>query len=167
MDKILFVRPQMKVTVRPAAAEDIASVTEVLCASRREYLPYAPMAHTENEVREWIATVLIPGGGVYVAEHESQVVAMLAISHDQDGGWIDQLYVRPGYTGQSVGAQLLRLAHARLTPPIRLFTFQANAGARHFYECQGYRAVRFTDGEGNEERCPDVLYEWRGAEAAA
>jgi GNAT superfamily N-acetyltransferase len=125
------------------------------------------MAHTEDEVRGWIGDVLIPGGGVYLVETEGQVVAMLAVSHDQDGSWIDQLYVRPGYTGRGIGARLLRLAHERLRPPIRLFTFQANSGARRFYERQGYKAVQFTDGAGNEERCPDVLYEWRGAEAAA
>ena len=43
--------------------------------------------------------------------------------------------------------------------PIRLYTFQANLGARRFYERHGFSAIEFTDGEGNRERCPDVLYE--------
>jgi ribosomal protein S18 acetylase RimI-like enzyme len=73
----------------------------------------------------------------------------------------------PGHTGQGVGAQLLQAAHGRLMPPIRLYTFQANTGARRFYERHGYKAIALTDGSGNEERCPDVLYEWRGADAAA
>jgi len=160
-------RPQMQVTLRPAVAEDTAAIAEVLCESRRAYLPYAPMAHTEDEVRGWIGEVLIPGGGVHVAEVERQVVAILAISRQEDASWIDHLYVRPGCTGQGFGVQLLRFAHERLKPPIRLFTFQANSGARHFYGRQGYKAVFFTDGADNEERCPDVLYEWRGADASA
>ncbi len=151
-----------QVTVRAATAGDVIAVVEVLCESRRVYLPFAPMAHGDDEVRAWMAEVLIPGGGVYVAEREHRVIAMLAISHDHEGGWIDQIYVRPGCTGQGVGLQLLQIAHQKLGPPIRLYTFQANAGARRFYERQGYQAVQFTDGAGNEERCPDVLYEWRG-----
>ena len=53
------------------------------------------------------------------------------------------------------------LAHAMRTLelPIRLYTFQANVGARRFYERHGFVAIEFTDGHANEERCPDVLYE--------
>jgi hypothetical protein len=29
------------------------------------------------------------------------------------------------------------------------------------YESRGFRAIAFGDGAGNEEKCPDVLYEWR------
>jgi GNAT superfamily N-acetyltransferase len=156
----------MQVTVRPASQQDANAVAEVLCGSRREHLAFAPMAHTPAEVRQWIAEILIPGGGVYVATHDDQVVAMLAISSGQEHQWIDQLYVMPGHTGQGVGAQLLQAAHDKLKPPIRLYTFQANAGARRFYERHGYKAIALTDGAGNEERCPDVLYEWGGTDAA-
>ncbi|MGE3511045.1 MAG: histone acetyltransferase, partial [Vicinamibacterales bacterium] len=31
---------------------------------------------------------------------------------------------------------------------------------RVFYERHGFVAVAFGDGSGNEERCPDILYEW-------
>ena len=43
---------------------------------------------------------------------------------------------------------------------MQLWTFQQNARARRFYEERGFRAVEFTDGEGNEEKTPDVRYEW-------
>ncbi len=157
----------MQVTARPASPQDADAVVRVLCESRRTFLAFAPMAHAPEEVREWIAEVLIPGGGVYVATHGDQVVAMLAISSGQEQQWIDQLYVLPGHTGQGIGALLLQTAHGKLKPPIRLYTFQANAGARRFYECHGYKAIEFSDGSSNEERCPDVLYEWRGVDAAA
>lgn len=152
--------------LRRAAVADAPAVAEVLCESRRQHLPYAPMAHAPDEVRQWLAEVLIPAGGVYLAESQGRAVAMLALSQDAAAGWIDQLYVRPGWTGRGIGAQLLRLAHATLVPPVCLYTFQANAGARRFYERCGYRVVHCSDGSGNEERCPDVLYEWRGAGAA-
>lgn len=155
----------MQLNLRPAVQADASTVAEVLCESRQWYLP--PMVQTDEEVRRWIADILIPRGDVYVAENQGQVVAMLAISHGESGGWIDQLYVRPGYAGQGIGERLLRVAHSKLKPPVRLYTFQANARARRFYERHGYEAVRFTDGGGNEERSPDVLYERRGVEDAA
>ena len=45
--------------------------------------------------------------------------------------------------------------------PIRLYTFQCNEAARHFYEHHGFRAIAYSDGSGNEEKCPDILYEWQ------
>ena len=42
-----------------------------------------------------------------------------------------------------------------------LWTFQQNAGARRFYERHGLAAIEFTEGEGNEEKTPDVRYEWK------
>jgi hypothetical protein len=51
-----------------------------------------------------------------------------------------------------------------LEPPVRLYVFQANIRARQFYERHGFSAIDFGDGSLNEERCPDVLYEWRAAQ---
>jgi ribosomal protein S18 acetylase RimI-like enzyme len=63
--------------------------------------------------------------------------------------------------GQGIGKLLLEGALAHLQLPVRLYTFQANTGARRFYERHGFVAIEFSDGQGNEEKCPDVLYEWR------
>lgn len=161
------VRPQMPPSVRLATLQDAEAIAHVLCQSRSEFLAFAPMAHTPDEVLGWLANELIPAGGVSVATLDGHVVAMLAVSKSPTGGWIDQLYVKPGYTGQGIGEVLLRSAQATLGPPVRLFTFQANARARRFYERHGYVAVRYSDGSSNEERCPDVLYEWWGPDAAA
>lgn len=125
------------------------------------------MVHSPAEVHDWIAQSLIPGGGVWVAVLGVQVVAMMAVSSEGAERWIEQLYVQPGCTGQGIGAQLLGMAHRVLMPPVRLYTFQANDGARRFYERHGYRVLCYSDGAGNEERCADVLYEWRGDAPAA
>lgn len=156
----------MTITLRPAGAPDAEAVAQVLIESRNAFLPFAPMAHPAAEVRAWIATVLIPAGGVHVAICAGQTVGVLALSNDAGQAWIDQLYVPPGHTSRGIGAQLLQLAHRQLQAPIRLYTFQANTGAHRFYERHGYQAIAFTDGADNEERCPDVLYEWRGAAQA-
>ena len=69
--------------------------------------------------------------------------------------------VEPALVGGGIGALLLAHALRTLPLPIRLYTFQANAGARRFYERHGFCIVELTDGSANEERCPDVLYELR------
>ncbi|MCF8469656.1 MAG: hypothetical protein K9G30_02600 [Parvibaculum sp.] len=43
-----------------------------------------------------------------------------------------------------------------------LWTFQANLGARRFYERHGLNEARRTGGTENEEKLPDILYEWHG-----
>jgi DTW domain-containing protein YfiP/ribosomal protein S18 acetylase RimI-like enzyme len=147
------------VPVRLATAMDGAAVAEVLMESRLAFMPYAPSAHTPDEDRNWVRNYLIPRGNVFVSSRDERVVAVLAVSRDQGFSWIDQLYVLPGFEAQGLGLALLHHAHAMLERPIRLYTFQANTVARHFYERHGYKAIQYTDGSSNEERCPDVLYE--------
>jgi GNAT superfamily N-acetyltransferase len=149
--------------LRPASAADAAAVADVYLASRRADVAFAPLAHGEADVRDWIAAVLLPGGGVFVAESGGDVVAMMAVSRDQAAGWIDQLYVAPEWTGRGIGRRLMALARLQLGAPIRLYTFQASGGARRFYEREGFTAVAFGDGSANEEGKPDVRYEWAGA----
>lgn len=149
----------MSTMLRAAVAEDSAHVAEVLLASRKAFLPYAPLAHTDTEVRKWVREVLVPAGNVTVACAGSVVVGVLATVREPDVSWIDQLYVMPGHTGQGIGSALLAHALAALEPPVRLYTFQANTRARSFYERHGFHAIAFSDGAANEERCPDVLYE--------
>ena len=151
--------------LRPATPQDADRVATVIIESRRAFLPYAPMAHPEASVRQWVRDELVAGGGVWVWQAGADVVGVLATSAADGVSWIDQLYVLPGCTGAGIGARLLLHAHGLLTPPIRLYTFAANQGARRFYERHGYQALAFTDGSDNEELCPDVLYERQACKA--
>ena len=153
--------------LRHARPEDADAVATVLIESRRTFLPFAPSAHPEVEVRAWVRDVLIPRSSVVVCEEGGTVVGVLSTSADAEASWIDQLYVLPGRTSQGIGGRLLQLAHDSLELPIRLYTFQENMGARRFYERHGYRAIKFTDGQGNEEKCPDVLFELAAPQAEA
>jgi hypothetical protein len=56
---------------------------------------------------------------------------------------------------------LIELAQRERPGGLELWTFQANQGARRFYERHGFEAIELTDGSGNEERTPDVRYAWR------
>jgi len=148
----------MKVTLRPATAADAPRVASLLIDTRAAFMPYAPSAHPDDELREWVASHLVPSGGVTVAQAQGRVIAAMATETGDTGAWITQMAVDPSHVGRGIGAQLLAHALRSLARPIRLHTFQANAGARRFYERHGFVAIAFTDGQANEERCPDVLY---------
>ena len=152
----------MNAALRQARPSDALSVADVLLLSRKAFLPFAPLVHSDDEVRQWIAGVLIPSGGVIVSAVAGEVVGMLALSRESACGWIDQLYLHPSVVGRGIGSQLIERAKQELGSPIRLYTFHANTASRRFYERCGFRAIAFSDGHANEERCPDVLYEYVG-----
>lgn len=111
----------------------------------------------------WLAELLIPAGGTWVAlAPDGEPLAFISLSVDALGcGWIEQLYVWPGQTGQGHGRRLLMHALARLPEQVRLYTFEANAGAQRFYARHGFATIARGDGRGNEEGCPDLLMERR------
>jgi GNAT superfamily N-acetyltransferase len=149
----------MTLRLRPATMADAPLIAQILIDTRAAFMPYAPSAHSDPELHAWVAERLVPGGGVTVAQCRGTVVAVMATEHTDAAAWISQMAVTPSLVGQGIGRRLLAHALATLPSPIRLYTFQANTGARRFYERHGFRAIRFGDGRDNEERCPDVLYE--------
>jgi GNAT superfamily N-acetyltransferase len=151
----------VNISIRPAITADAPQVASVLLTSRKISLPFAPLAHTDAEVRAWVRDVLIPAGGVTVACEDNTVIGMIDAAHEPGVSWIHQLYVAPSRVGRGIGTQLLAQALTLLPRPIRLYTFQQNSGSRRFYERHGFVAIALSDGAANEERCPDVLYELR------
>ena len=149
------------VDVRAATLSDADAVADVYLRSRKELVACAPLVHSDEAVREWIRRHVIPAGNTTVAVVDGLVVGLLAVSQGTDCGWIDQLYLLPAWLERGIGTRLLDLARSELRPPIRLYTFQCNERARCFYERRGFNAIAFGDGSGNEEKCPDILYEWR------
>jgi ribosomal protein S18 acetylase RimI-like enzyme len=147
------------IEVVPATADDHAQIADLYVASRADALPGLRRVRDDDQDRAWIRDVVLQRGQVWVARRGGQVVGFLAL----DGEDLDQLYLLPGSYRQGVGSALLAKAKAASPSRLHLYTFQINARARAFYEAHGFRAVRFGDGSLNEEREPDVLYEWQGA----
>ena len=141
--------------VRPAGPEDAETVADVFIASF-EGLTFLPMLHSPDEHLAFVRG-LVEKDEVWVAEDGGHVVGMAVLCDDM----LSHLYVHPDAQGRGAGRALLEQAKARRPGGFTLWVFQQNAGARRFYERHGLRAVRFTDGSGNEEKTPDALYEWR------
>jgi GNAT superfamily N-acetyltransferase len=158
--------PAPGVTLRTASLADAEPVARILIDTRSAFMPYAPSAHPDDELRAWVRDRLLPSGGVTVAEQDGRVLATMATSLEGGVSWITQMAVAPAFVNHRIGSLLLSRALRTLTRPIRLHTFQANAGARRFYERHGFVPIAFTDGLANEEHCPDVLYELRAPHGA-
>ena len=146
----------LDVALLPATSHDADEVARIHLAARADALPYLPRLHTSDEVRTWIAGVVLPRCRVWIARRDGLAVGFLAL----DGDELDQLYVLPGRTWQGIGSRLLALTKLESPGRLRLFTFQRNAGARAFYEAHDFQAVAFSDGSRNEEREPDIRYLW-------
>lgn len=149
---------ETEISIRRASANDAIETAAVFTAAFAS-MPFVPKIHSADEDRAFIAG-LIQQAEVWLAIRDARVIGLACL----DGDWLAQLYVRPDFHNRGAGAALL--AHVKEERPggFQLWTFQANTGARRFYERHGCVAVEFTDGVNNEEKTPDVRYAWRGAQ---
>jgi GNAT superfamily N-acetyltransferase len=131
-------------------------VAEVWLRSFAAALPGVHRAHSDDEVRRWVADVLLSTHDAWVADDDGTVAGVLALSD----GWLDQLYLDPDCRGQRLGDRFVALAKSRQPRGLQLWTFQVNEPARRFYRRHGFVEVERTDGAGNEEREPDVRLAW-------
>jgi GNAT superfamily N-acetyltransferase len=148
----------MPLILRRATSADATELTEVYLRSRNTLASYAPLAHSEAAVRDWVANILIPTGSVTVAVNDDRLVGMAAHSIVDGVAWLDQLYVCPQFKQQGIGTSLLASVKSQTDGKLQLYTFQMNHDAAAFYERHGFVAIAYSDGSRNEEGCPDVLY---------
>jgi GNAT superfamily N-acetyltransferase len=141
------------VHAEPADADGVA---RVYLASFGETYDF-PLAHSDDDVRVWVAEHVIPELETWVAKVDGEVVGVMALSN----AVLEQLYIHPERAGVGIGSRLLELAKERRPNGLELWTFQVNAGARRFYGRHGFEEVEWTDGSGNEEGQPDVRCVWR------
>jgi GNAT superfamily N-acetyltransferase len=145
----------MLLELRRANSDDADAIAVVFSSSFR-LLTFLPAVRTDAQRRWFIANVVLRECDVTVAEDESGIVSFLA----RLGEEVRLLYTRPDRLGTGAGTQLIEAAKASGVAALELWCFQANARARRFYEARGFRVIRVTNGETNEEKTPDVRYRW-------
>ena len=130
-------------------ADEIVSIFEPSFAT----LDFLPRLHSHEENLAFFRRQILDGEAYLLGRGFALV----------QGDVLMHLYVHPDALGTGVGHALFE--HVKTVRPagFEFWVFQQNERARRFYEAHGARAVRFTNGELNEERTPDVLYEWRPA----
>ncbi len=85
---------------------------------------------------------------------EETVVGMIAYNETE----ISQLYVHIDYQGMGIGQLLLNKVKAQSSGKLTLYTFEVNKHAQQFYEKNGFEIIG--RGHENEEKLPDIQYEW-------
>ena len=134
--------------------DDAGGIAAVFSSSLR-LLTFLPVLHTVEEDRRFIENIILECE-VIVAEGDPGIVSFLALNGEE----IRLLYSHPDFIGSGAGSLLLDAVKKSSVAALELWCFQANERARRFYEERGFRAVRFTDGQDNEEKVPDVRYRW-------
>jgi GNAT superfamily N-acetyltransferase len=145
------------VTFRRAVDSDAIAMADVWLRSYAAALPTIRRAHTDDEVRDWFSSVVVPGREAWVAT-AGGLLAGLMVLGDTD---LEQLYLDPSWRGRGLGDRFIEVAKLRRPLGMSLWTFQVNGSAQRFYERHGFVAVEWTDGRDNEEHEPDIQYVWR------
>lgn len=146
--------------LRRATAADAEAVGSLFLASRAASLPAVANHISDAEARQYLAGVVRnPAYAVWAAEQDGLLLGFVALRD----GWLDHLYVRPGWYRHGIGRALLDRAKQASPGGLRVFCFQCNDRARAFYASQGLAAVPGSErGEAN----PDVEYRWVTSQAA-
>lgn len=149
-------------TLRPARHNDAGECASVYLRARRFALPDVPVVHDDSEVRRWMADDVIAHADVTVAEVDGTVVGLMVLDRHarSQTGWIEQLYLDPSWMGRGLGDRFV--AHAKAASPrgLQLWTFEVNEPAQRFYARHGFVVAERTEGSANEERAPDVRFQW-------
>jgi putative acetyltransferase len=145
----------LPIPLRRLSLDDMDRAATIHRTAFDQRLPWLAGLHTPAEDRAFFRNQIFAECKVWGALAE-EIIGFIAFRE----GWVDQLYVLPQHQGKGMGGALLALGKAA-SAELQLWTFQRNLLARRFYEKHGFLALRETDGSGNEEREPDVLYRWR------
>ncbi|MFM5923459.1 MAG: GNAT family N-acetyltransferase [Novosphingobium sp.] len=144
--------------IRQLSIDDAALTAPIHRVSGALIPGYDTGLHTPAEDLEFHRTRVFVDNAVWGAFEGGELIGFIALQP----GWIDHLYVRPDRLRRGIGARLVAFAQ-RQQSKLRLYTFQANARARAFYERLGFVIEELTDGARNEEKMPDITYLWRAS----
>ncbi len=144
-------------TLRRLDLQDMAQASRIHRASFDNTLPWLKGLHTPQEDQWFYENCIFPQCEVWAA-FSPDMAGIIAFKT----GCIEQLYILPNFQGRGIGSALLKQAQTTF-PHLQLWTFQRNIPAQQFYEKHGFIVIGKTDGSGNEEKEPDMLYEWHKA----
>ena len=162
--------PWVRCRLRPARVVDGPGVAAVFGAARAQ-MTYLPTLHTPEEDIAFFSGVVARGDGgpgdhaTEVAEVDKVVVGFGAVRE----GWLDHLYVDPGWQqGRGIRGQLLDWAKAVRPGGLTLSVFEGRTPTpRPFAGARGLVTSSAPSGSGNEEHCvPDIKMRWSPAGSA-
>ncbi|MEX0287199.1 MAG: GNAT family N-acetyltransferase [Paracoccaceae bacterium] len=112
---------------------------------------WMPRVHSADDVERHYRDFVFREREVYVIGNPAR--AYISLSDEDE---VTSLY--SAVPGQGHGKALID--HAKtLRPRLSLWTFESNTGAQRFYLREGFAEVERSAGD-NEEKLPDIRYEW-------
>ncbi len=135
--------------------QEMAQASRIHRASFDDRLSWLKGLHTLQEDQWFYENCVFPQCEVW-AVFAPEMAGIIAFKT----GWIEQLYILPEFQGRGIGSVLLKQAQQTF-PHLQLWTFQRNIQAQKFYGKHDFTAIDQTDGRDNEEKEPDILFEWR------
>lgn len=133
----------MDVTLRIAALDDVASISQVILRALNESnaQDYSPeiIAQVEQSFSPDAILRLLSKRQVYVATLDDHVVATASL----DGDVVRSVFVHPGYQGLGIGKQLMGvLEHAAIGAGINMLRVPSSITAEGFYAGLGFQKNR-------------------------
>lgn len=150
-----LMRLAAKAIIRDATQEDAVALARIHVRARASAMPWLAKVHSHEDTEAWMAEYVLPRQRVRVATVDGVPVGFAAVAPDR----LEQLYVDPAHQNAGIGSRLFDEVCSAARRAFRFWVFQRNTAARRFYERHGGRLIELTDGQGNEEREPDALYE--------
>lgn len=141
-------------TLRRLQLQDMAQAAHIHRTAFDVCLPWLKGLHTPAEDIWFYENRMYVQCEIWGA-YTPDLTGIIAFRED----WTEQLYILPAFQHRGIGSALLNIAQQRY-PLLQLWTFQKNKAARSFYEKHGFTAIDRTDGKDNEEKEPDMLYQW-------
>jgi len=144
----------MSILIREARPHDAGAIGNILWRFQNDTL-WMPKLYSGAEVLkfcEW----MIQEGIVRVATRAGEIKGFIARRNEE----ILSLYLDASARGQGIGTALIQDAQ-RHSARLELWTFQANLPAQAFYRALNCHEINRSDGAHNDEKLPDIMYEWR------
>ena len=130
--------------IHRATEDDWQEIAEIFITARAG-MEYLPKLHSDAETRLFIRRV-VKRSAVWVAERDGEIVGFAALKPAPPEAWLHHLDVAPPAHNAGAGSLLLAKAKAEMPQGFSLWAFQANLGARRFYERHGLKEARRTGG---------------------
>lgn len=144
----------MHLFIRKIENDDVEAIANIFSKSLLT-LTFLPILYSQEEKDWFVKNMVVSQCDIFVAVRNAIVISFIAIDLNE----IKHLYTHPRYQSCGAGSALIQFCQARYAD-LKLWCFQENLNARSFYEKFNFKPVKLTDGGRNEEKLPDILYEW-------
>jgi GNAT superfamily N-acetyltransferase len=139
-----------------ATSDHANDLTQISILAKRHW------EYPEAWIQLWIPSLIITAE--YIESHEvwmmvleDQPVAYCSFNENEEGFWLDNLWVHPEFMGQGIGKSLFQHALERCTSlGVSLLKIEADPHAQSFYERMGAHKVseHFTEIQGERRILP-------------